>query len=647
LGDRVKFAEHIHYTLRNQQPEKALDLCRLASRNQEVVVGWNHCVDWHMQRGRINEALKIYNEMKKRAQFPDSHTYVLLLRGLSKPSRKGALVERANVVKALSLYNSMFSPTSRVKPNIYHSNAVIKVCSMALDLDAMWGVIAKMPEKGLGAADRQTYTILLTAIRHGAFGQDTDNVSMDQLARRRDKAVQEGRRIWQDVIRKWRAGELQIDEELVNAMGRLLLMSRRLSDWDDVLSLVQQTMQVERLLIALDSPDRHTEHVPQDEVVRSVEEEGEEDHEGYADNPSVTAFRPVQAHPPDAAYPHRPTTLVWAKPDNATLALLTDACTNLRSPKTANAYWDLFVKDYEVVPNLVNIKGYLNILSKNRQSAKVAALFREGLPAAGSVELDALTFRMAMQACVRDKKNPHVLANARTVVEAMDQTLADLDIQTLVQYVNLLLTSGEADHIVAALDRLDPIIHNLRSRVTYGTSGSGMASPEDHLVDKETIVKFLQAIVGVIDTLMNRGMVPRDDFNYWHARRGQLTKFIGSAKDNIAKAQAKSSLLESSMQELEERRQVARDRGASVRLAKFRQPGVSRGKQLQQPHRGLHPVSSAPNIKLRMHWAKHDEHETIGKPRRDDSKDVGKPERRWITDENAFADSPMELSGRG
>lgn len=551
LSDRVKLAEHVHYTLRNNDPEKALNLCRLASKHQEVIVAWNHVVDWYMQRNKIDDAITVYNEMKKRAQFPDSYTYVLLLRGLAKSHHHGQPVKESNVAKAMNIYNSMFSPNSRVKPSIYHTNAVIRVCSAAFDMDSLWAVAAKIPEKGHGKADHVTYTTLIDAIRHGCYGREAApagaadsagvTVAPEQLTKRRDQAVQEGRRLWQEVIAKWRDGEVMIDEALVCAMGRLLLISRRLRDWDDVLNLVRQTMKIERLLPALGDPERKIEHVPQandPEAGIHTEPEPEEDSEGYSDAPSSLAFKMVQALPPDPAHPHRPRSLAWVQPGNPTLSLLIDACTVLRSPKTASAYWDLLTKEYEVTPDLANFQAELKLLRINRSSARAAKILSEDMLAAGLRPRNQ-TFRLAMAVCMRDKNNVNVLDNARVVIDVMEKLSPDPDIHTLSEYLNLAMKTDDGEKIVAALDRVDPIIHNLRSRVAYGTEETGRMSPQQHLADKREIEHFFRTVVGVIDTLMNRGLVQRDDFREWHAKRSMLTQVIGRARVGNERLQAR------------------------------------------------------------------------------------------------------------
>jgi len=533
LGDQVKLAEHVHYTLRCEKPEKALELCRLASKQGEVIVSWNHCVDWYIQRGKVDEAIKIYNEMKKRAQFPDGHTYSLLLRGLAKPPYRGETVKESHVAKALSIYYSMSSPTSRVKANIIHTNGVLKVCSAALDMDALWGVVAKLPEHGAGAPDHITYAILLDGIRHGAFGKDPMNVPAEGLAANREKAVQEGRAIWRDVVQKWRGGEVQIDERLVCAMAQLLFISSSIHDWDDVLNLVEQTMAIPRQLAAIGSADRHIEHVPQDNDLRQSDPELEADNEGYTDTPTTKAFLPVHNLSRDSAYPNRPTSLSYVAPGNAILNVLVNACTLLRSPKAASAYWDLLTSPSGadlIQPELGNFHTYLRLLGKNRASAKAVALLQT--IKSMDVHPTSVTFRIVMDICVRDKNNPNMLDHARAIIDVMESSLADPDPRTLIKYLNLALLTDNGPKIVFVVNRLDAMVHNLRSRVLYGSDKTGV--PEDqHLLEIDEVLFFFRTLVGVIDTLGRRGLVPREEHTHWVGRRAQLDAFIQRANTSL------------------------------------------------------------------------------------------------------------------
>lgn len=191
--------------------------------------------------------------MKKRAQPPDSHTYTIIFRGLA--------VHKSlphSLIRALSIYSSMFAPNSPVKPSITHSNAVLKVCARRLDMDALYGIAAKLPTHGAGAPDNLTFTTILNAVRHAAWTFDGSEIGEkpEETAERRHRAAMEGRRMWDDIIKRWRKGDIWIDEELVCAMGRLLLISRHPQDLDDVLSLVEQTMAIPRAIPHINAPER-------------------------------------------------------------------------------------------------------------------------------------------------------------------------------------------------------------------------------------------------------------------------------------------------------------------------------------------------------------------------------------------------------
>ena len=532
LGDRVKLAEHVHYTLRCQKPEKALNLCRLTSKQDQVIVSWNHCIDWHMSQNKIDDAIKIYNEMKKRAQFPDSFTYSLLLRGLAKGHHHGQIIKDSNVSKAVSIYNSMSSPTSRVKPTILHTNAVLRVCSAALDMDALWGIASKLPTNGPGAPDRVTYSILLNAIRHGAFGKNPESLLVEQTESRRHQAIQEGRRIWQQIIPKWRAGEIHIDEELVCAMGRLLLISRRMQDRDDVLNLVRQTMNIERQIAPLGSEERRIEHVPEDQDLPEPEPETE-DSEGYMNAPSTKAFNVVTPLPRDSSKSKRPGSLSWVQPGNPTLSLVIDACKFMWTPKTAVAYWELLTQTHGVKPDLANFHAQLKLLGKNRASAKAAALLNEGMPAAG-VEPKFQTFRLAMSVCARDKNNRNVLDHAWSIIEVMQKTSADLDIHTLIQYVGIALSTEDGAKISTMLEQVQPIEADLYDKIipTANSASHAKFSSVDSSTGEEA-VHFFQALTGAIDTLINRALVPKESFPQWQARKNQLNAYISQAKTDL------------------------------------------------------------------------------------------------------------------
>ena len=187
--------------------------------------------------------------MKKRALRPDSYTYLILLRGLANYAHFPQ-----SQARAMALYSAMEAPNSKVQPSLLHTNALLKVCARANDLDSMWAVAARMPEKGAHAADALTFTTILNAMRIQAVTQKAFGESAEDGIQRRETAILDARKIWKAIISRWHAADLGIDEDLVCAMGRLLLIGERPRDWDDVFSLVQQTMKIPRLQPALSGP---------------------------------------------------------------------------------------------------------------------------------------------------------------------------------------------------------------------------------------------------------------------------------------------------------------------------------------------------------------------------------------------------------
>nr|OQO23680.1 hypothetical protein B0A51_10688 [Rachicladosporium sp. CCFEE 5018] len=540
LKDPVKLSEHVIYTLRNNQPDKALDLCRLASKTMPCVVSFNAIIDFYMRKLRVNDALKVYNEMKKRAQFPDSYTYIMLLRGLSLRSHVTLPVRQENVAKAIAIYTSMSTPSSRVKPRIIHTNAALNVCALANDLDAMWSIAAQIPEHGDGSADSVTYTIILNCIRGSAFGKDDFGTktelhsaapSLDQIAVTRQKAVSEGRRVWLDIIRKWRSGTIAIDEDLVGAMGRLLLISKSIQDWDSVLDLVAQTMKIERQVPSISDPDRNIQHVPQITDEESSHREEETDEAGFTASPAASAFKSVTSLQPSTPTRRAPSSLAYAKPGNQILSMLTEACQAMRTSKTATAYWNLLTSaPYNLKPDVMNFNAQLKLLAINRSSRAAAKLVSEDLPAAGLVPRIS-TFRIALRACQRDVKNSNVLEYATTIIDVMAKTCADPDPQTLTEYLSLALTTNDGEKIARVIDHLDPLVHTLRSRLNYGTDApiSGAAD----LRDRRDAVSFLRTLVGAIDVLLSRHLVPDSERAAYFSRRGDLSTFVSRCSERL------------------------------------------------------------------------------------------------------------------
>ena len=297
--------------------------------------------------------------MKKRAQFPDSYTYTILLRGLSiNAHTSGALS------KALSVYHSLSAPNSRVAPSIIHTNAALRVCARALDMDALWGIAGKIPESGPGAANEITYITILNSIRQSLLLNAPRGETEDETAARKECGIMEGRRIWEDIVSRWRNADLVINEELVCAMGRLLLMGSRPRDWDDVLSLVEQTMDVPRLVPRLGTWERREANFPNLRASGALEQyRFDEDH-------LVPGKAPIRGKEFLALIPPSvggavANTLSYARPGNNTLSVVQEACQKIVAYKASQEYWDLLTDPaaYNIAPDLNNLNMRLRNLA--------------------------------------------------------------------------------------------------------------------------------------------------------------------------------------------------------------------------------------------------------------------------------------------
>ncbi|GAB7351474.1 hypothetical protein MBLNU459_g2130t3 [Dothideomycetes sp. NU459] len=508
LKDPLKHADHVRHVLRGNDFDKALALCRMASKQMECVVSWNHCINWLLVRKDVIKALKLYNEMKKRAQFPDSYSYVIILRGLANPP-----VHPDTVGKALSIYHSLASPNSRVVQSIIHTNAALKVCSRAHDMDSLWSIASRIPERGPGAADNFTFTTVLNAIRENALLESGPRDDSDQVAARREKAVVEGRRIWGDIVGKWRAGSLVIDEELVCAMGRLLLVGMRPRDWDDVLSLVEQTMDIPRLAAKLGTKARNSQHIPTPRIPEGATE------------PEADVEQLVSEFDKDLVRSKKGGAATLVRAGNNTVSLVVEACIKTVSSRIADQYWQLLTaKDgYGVVPDLDNVHMYLRLLRQSRGSARAVEMLRSDVL---DQKLSPLrkTFRIAMSTCVRDKNNRNVMKNAGAILDMMEANRSELDIKTLVMYMDLALTSASGPVISQAILRLEPHIQSSSSTLSYGRV---MHEEED------SVLLLFRTVVGAIDQLLNKSMVPKEDHAEWAQRRSKLAAHLTKQSNKI------------------------------------------------------------------------------------------------------------------
>jgi len=464
-------------------------------------------------------------QMKKRQQFPDSYTYTILLRGLSINAHHSGVI-----AKALSVYHSLYAPNSRVEPSIIHTNAALRVCARAMDMDALWGIAAKIPDKGPQAANPVTYLTIINAVRQNLLLNPPKDETADEIAVRRERGILEARRMWEGIVTRWRNAELKIDEELVCAMARLLLIGSRPRDWDDVLSLVEQTMDIPRLVPRLGTAEYKNAGLAGIRAPRTPAHL-RDDQERLAPGESPSRGDEFLALTPHAVARAVSNPLTYARPGNNTLSVIQEACQKLVSNKAAQEYWDLLTDPttYDIAPDLNNIHTRLRNLRQNRASAAVVdvlkyeMLDKDIIPKPG-------TFRIAMSTCVRDKNNHNSLRNAGDVLRIMLKTLADVDSKAAGLYAELAVSHplAKGEDLVTALALLDPVVSNLRLQLGVGGGRPGRIAGATYLrgEERQDAIGALRRIYAVYDRLLQSNMLEESKQKPFKQERARLSSFI-------------------------------------------------------------------------------------------------------------------------
>ncbi|KAL6718377.1 hypothetical protein ACLMJK_004466 [Lecanora helva] len=504
LKDPLKLGDHVVKLLRQDDPSKALAIVRRLSKEVACTVSWNYLIDYLMSKGRVADAVKLYNEMKKRAQTPDAHTFTTLFRGFSWYPKFSLSVHRT-----LSIYHSMFADNSPVKPSVIHTNAVLKVCALAGDMDALLGVAARLSPRGPGAPNNLTFTTILNAIRNEAWDATKD--AKDDTPSKREKrrrAVMQGRRLWQEIKDRWEKGDLYLDEELVCAMGRLMLIANDEQNVDDILSLLEQTMGIRRQLPRQGEPGRkgasrnlqaidvskdsdlpsHNERAPiaqEDSSETEVLSEPESD---------IFALTTIGAQRNQSTVP----------PGRNTLSLVIDACTRIGLVRAAQNYWGLLTDPsgpYKILPDTENYHMYLRLL-RVRHASKLAVelitdMHRGSL--GPKIALQVKTFRIGLSCCVRDKNNKNSIPYAAKLVRLMTDTLEHPDARALGMYLNLGLSQQPRDWrtLMSMVRGTELGIRNLRSLISYG--------PETGKEQQEDVKELVTKCIGALDVVLDLG----------------------------------------------------------------------------------------------------------------------------------------------
>lgn len=415
----------------------------------------------------------------------------------------------------MSVFESLFSRSSDVKPSTIHANAALNVCARHGDMEALWTIASKLPEEGYGAPDARTFTIILNALRA------TTSKEIESLDRQRQRdgikaakaaAVREAKRMWVDIIKQWRAGSFMVDEHLVHAMGRMLVFGGRNQDYKAVFSLLQQTMDIEiqtgkkaqyqQEFIAESQRDTWNNEAFED-IVREPGTsdmealEAEMEPELVEEEEFQGLFEPVRLSEirNNAGLKDNRVDLKYPAPTNKELTLVVETCRLLpNASPVGRSYWDLLTSEtgnFRVEPDLNSYYEYLRLLRTARASATSLSVLK--LMAPKFKMLANKSYLLAMSTCQRDKNNPNVLRIANGILSLMKETRAETDPATLLRYIAL-------NRSLAIEDEGSLLLSNLRYEEFRGLSG--VEKKKEILTGA---LSYLQPHIKVLKTALEKG----------------------------------------------------------------------------------------------------------------------------------------------
>lgn len=215
--DSFFVAEKALKLLQNNDEEAVYDLIK-KNHSTELTVTWNYLIRHKVEHGRLNAAFRDFQQMKKRAHFPDSYTYSTLFKGLSEHYEKGGRDKLPTLVD--TLLND-----KRVQVLTIHLNAALRTCR-AQDVEYAYELMETMGDREHVVPDAVTYTCLFhltrIAIEKEAGGGRRDLKLL--LSETNQRYILNARRIWTEVRAAWLDGKFVIDARFLAEYVKLLML---------------------------------------------------------------------------------------------------------------------------------------------------------------------------------------------------------------------------------------------------------------------------------------------------------------------------------------------------------------------------------------------------------------------------------------
>ncbi|KAL4871835.1 hypothetical protein BDV12DRAFT_163196 [Aspergillus spectabilis] len=595
LKDRIILAERVRRLLNQNNIALAAGIVRAAqSQGIDCIAAWNHILGYCLDKKNPKAAFRFWNDMKKRGRRPNERSYTIMFEGIS----KARVHDPINPVRvAQTIYRSISDPTTSTKPNIIHTNAMLKVCWRHGNMDLLWEIAADLPEDGPGSPDTTTYSIILNAIVD-SVEEYASKLKKHELAGGYNKqlsGVAEGKRIWADVVYRWKRGQLALDNKLVSAMARVLWTGAGERHLYEVLQLYHQTTGVP-ILAEEPSPD-HSKvsrranasklfRSETEEAVPFVDDRGRllpavdapehfEELKGEEQEDFDKLFDPVvsaDAEPYSDPTKPQSTTPHYIPIGNRELSVILETCLQMTNAvQVGKAYWTHLTQGdhgYRFQLDGPTFAAYLRILRVGRSSRLTVDVLRDQMVPTGNVF--GISFHIAMTTCSRDRKNPNVLKHANELLRLMDANLMLPNHKVIAGYLALIRVLEENPQRLDILSGLDAAKHSpsdrleLRGRkLLLELRKVAVQSLRPH------VAKFEEAMAAVDEAPLELEGLPQSEKDLIHkqAEPGHLVVTaltqVRMLIDSILKSENESLLTK------EERKQYEKE---SVALRKYSKP---------------------------------------------------------------------------
>ncbi|PWY73639.1 hypothetical protein BO70DRAFT_297120 [Aspergillus heteromorphus CBS 117.55] len=465
LKDPEMLAKRVLQLLKEGKIAFGVGMLRQAQveKRKNVEWAWNILLRFCFERDAPDAAYKFYNDMKKRGCRPDLRCYTIMLNGFAGVKNRALL----NPVKvALSIYQSTTKADSKFEPSIIHSNAMLKVCAAHSDMATMWKVAGDLPETGPSSPNNPTYNTILQALinvtKKDVEAMDPTNV--DEIMARKAEAFMDGKRMWGDIVYRWKTNQLVVDSMLASMMAKLM-KDTATSDHDlwEVFALLKQTYGIP---ILMDEPPKPvvekpkatppppTDIVNEEDYVPLVEEgeleepfrveEAEEEEESFED-----LFAPVVNVEGSVVKKH-------FAPDNYVLMTILETCIALtQGVGPGKRYWEHLTdpkNERAFQPDRLTYNNYMRLLRLSRSSRMALELVQEMV---SKKQAEGKLFHIALTVCLRDRRNCNVFKTANEIMRLLGECLVLTDERALMDYMRLADILAETPQTLAHLNGLD------------------------------------------------------------------------------------------------------------------------------------------------------------------------------------------------